>query len=63
MHNFKCKNDKCNHKEEDQIVKWDTETIECPKCKAQMYKVLGGFNFNLKGGGWFKDGYTKPSNK
>ena len=58
MHNFKCTNKKCNHQEEE-IVKWDTEEIDCPKCKSKMYKLLGGFNFALKGGGWYKDGYTK----
>lgn len=58
MHVFKCKNKECNHVEEE-IVKWDVEEIECPKCKSNMYKTLTSFNFELKGGGWFKDGYTK----
>ena len=59
MHNFKCKNPKCNYVEEEVIVKWETESIECPKCKDQMYKLLASYNFQLKGGGWYKDGYTK----
>ena len=58
MHTFRCKNKECNHVEED-IVKWDTEYIECPKCKSKMYKLLTSYNFQLKGGGWAKDGYSK----
>lgn len=60
MHNFKCRNEECNHVEEGMIVNWDVEEIECPKCKSLMFKLLRSFNFELKGGGWFKDGYTKP---
>lgn len=58
MHTFKCRNDECKHQTEE-IVKWDVEEIVCPKCKEKMYKMLTSFNFELKGGGWYKDGYTK----
>jgi putative FmdB family regulatory protein len=59
MHNFKCKNDECNHLEEEVIVKWDVDYIDCPKCKSKMVRMLTSYNFHLKGGGWAKDGYTK----
>jgi putative FmdB family regulatory protein len=32
----------------------------CPRCLAQgtMRKTIGKTSFQLKGGGWFKDGYS-----
>ena len=55
---FKCRNEKCEHIERE-IVKFGVETIKCPKCGTEAYRMIGSFNFQLKGGGWFKDGYTK----
>ena len=56
---FKCRNKDCEHEHRD-IVKMDTNTKSCPKCNSECYRMIGSFNFHLKGGGWFKDGYTKP---
>jgi len=34
--------------------------VSCPKCAAEQSKRrISGGNFELKGGGWFKDGYQK----
>ena len=46
--------------EEDQrIVDPSSET--CPNCgKKEAYRlVYGGVGFELKGGGWFRQGYSK----
>ena len=31
----------------------------CPTCKTRMAKKVSSSNFALKGGGWYKDGYSK----
>ncbi|RKX63181.1 MAG: zinc ribbon domain-containing protein [Tenericutes bacterium] len=31
--------------------------VECDKCKGAMKKIISSSNFQLKGGGWYKDGY------
>ena len=50
----------------------DTKSELCPKCcydpnlqgdDEKMKKQLGTPNFQLKGGGWYKDGYSGNSNK
>jgi putative FmdB family regulatory protein len=34
--------------------------VSCPKCASEQSKRrISGGNFELKGGGWFKDGYQK----
>ncbi len=36
------------------------EPVACPKCEAsQSKRRIAGGHFELKGGGWFKDGYHK----
>lgn len=36
----------------------------CPKCNApQAKRLISGGNFMLKGAGWYKDLYHKPSAK
>ncbi len=35
---------------------------ECPKCKERKAKrLISPSNFHLKGGGWYKEGYSKES--
>ena len=59
LHTFKCYDKECEHSEMD-IIKVDEENPPCAKCGGKTYRTLGSFNFQLKGGGWYKDGYTKP---
>ena len=34
--------------------------IICPNCNSEeCYSILSKTSFSLKGGGWYKDGYTK----
>lgn len=36
---------------------------ECPECGASnVRKKVSAAAFSLKGGGWYKDGYSGPSN-
>lgn len=52
---------KCNHDWETLIIKsTDKEPIACPNCGSKnIKKTIGVTSHNLKGGGWYKDGYTK----
>lgn len=53
---YKCQ--KCGHTFEN-IVLDKNKIIKCPKCKSTNLKKLPSVktNFQLKGKGWFKDGY------
>lgn len=31
----------------------------CPECRGELKKEITGGNFQLKGKGWYKDGYSK----
>lgn len=54
VYEFQCK---CGHITE-KLVRMDTETVECPKCHAKAKKILSRCSFELKGGGWYADGYA-----
>ena len=34
----------------------------CPECKGEVKKLVSASSFQLKGGGWYSDGYSGPSN-
>ena len=39
----------------------DDPITECPACKnTTLRRVISTTSFQLKGGGWEKDGYNKP---
>lgn len=52
---FQCT--KCDTKKE-KLVK-DTTELQVCECGYPMVKQIGKPNFELKGKGWFKDGYSK----
>jgi len=54
VYEFQCK---CGHIAEE-LVRMDTESIECPKCHAKAKKIISPCSFELKGGGWYADGYA-----
>ena len=61
IYEYKC--DDCKHEwEEDQKIT-ESAITECPNCKKQTAKRLisGGLGFQLKGGGWYKDGYSNKN--
>jgi putative FmdB family regulatory protein len=39
------------------------EPLKCPGCHEPMKKLISRSNFQLKGEGWAKDGYTKKAGK
>jgi len=49
----------------ERLVAMGTETIFCPCCHKKAKKIISRFSFELKGGGWYADGYAscKPSGK
>ncbi len=42
----------------EKIVRIDTKKIECPVCHKDAKKIISRCTFELKGGGWFADGYS-----
>lgn len=42
----------------ERIVTVDTNTIECPCCQCEAKKIMSRCTFELKGGGWYADGYA-----
>lgn len=36
---------------------------ECPACAGPVKKLISQSSFQLKGGGWYADGYSAPANK
>lgn len=49
----------CKHKFEIEQKISDSPVKECPECKKEeaQRQIAGGY-FMLKGGGWYKDGYS-----
>ena len=35
----------------------------CPRCKESCTRILDLSSFQLKGGGWYKDGYSNKKQK
>ncbi len=54
VYEFECS---CGNIIED-IVRMDTKEIKCPKCNHQAKKIISTCSFELKGGGWYADGYA-----
>jgi putative FmdB family regulatory protein len=42
----------------EEIVRMNTKEIECPKCHKMAKKIISPCSFELKGGGWYADGYA-----
>jgi putative FmdB family regulatory protein len=42
----------------ERLVKVGTETIACPECGKKAKKIISQCAFELKGGGWYADGYS-----
>jgi putative FmdB family regulatory protein len=41
----------------------DPPLRRCPACKGKMEKLVSRTSFQLKGGGWYNEGYGKTSSK
>jgi len=42
----------------EKLVKLDTKEIKCPTCGKKAKKIMSQCAFELKGGGWYADGYS-----
>lgn len=40
----------------------DAPLKSCPDCEGEVRKLVSVSSFQLKGGGWYPDGYSGPSN-
>jgi len=58
FYDYKCK--KCGYEIKDlkKSIKDNSKEI-CPKCNEEMLLIISNSYFELKGDGWFKDGYNK----
>ncbi len=41
----------------------DPPLAECPECGKQVRRLISQTSFALKGGGWYKDGYSGGKTK
>jgi putative FmdB family regulatory protein len=42
---------------------FNAKAPNCEKCEEKMRRKISQSSFALKGGGWYKDGYTKGNEK
>ena len=62
LYEFKCSN--CEKVSEFNLKISDTYPDVCPKCKqGALSKIISQTAFQLKGGGWYAEGYDGKSNK
>lgn len=60
VYEYKCQNVKCNNEWEEEASMKDPPQTKCPKCKKKTAKKLISLgSFELKGGGWARDRYSK----
>ena len=59
IYEFKCPNGRIT----EGLVRMDTKEIECPKCHKKAKKIISLCSFELKGGGWFADGYSSKKSQ
>jgi putative FmdB family regulatory protein len=58
---YRC--DACGHEFEKEQRISEKPIKKCPKCAAmKARRMIGGTGFILKGGGWYSDLYSGPSN-
>lgn len=54
----------CENKfEENRSIKIDSSVTKCTKCGKEAKKIISSGAFHLKGGGWYKDGYSSKKVK
>ena len=60
LYEYKC--DQCNEVTES-IENWNTKEINCLVCNNIAHRIISLSNFELKGSGWYKDGYSNNTQK
>ena len=41
----------------------DSPLAHCPDCRGKVQRLISQTSFSLKGGGWYKDGYSSSVGK
>jgi len=59
VYEFECAD---GHITED-LVAMGTKHTRCRKCNKKAKKIISACSFELKGGGWYADGYSSKSSK
>jgi len=59
VYEYECK--KCGKVHEVWQSLKDAPLAECPECKGEVAKIISQSTFQLKGGGWYADGYSNCS--
>ncbi len=54
VYEFECPNGEITEK----LTKMNVEEIVCPICQQIAKKIISSCAFELKGGGWYADGYA-----
>jgi len=60
VYEYECKD--CEKIFEVQQKMSDSPLAQCPECNGEVKKLMSMTSFQLKGGGWYADGYSSPSN-
>lgn len=56
IYEYRCRS--CLHEFEHFQKITDKPVATCPECGAPVDRLVSSTSFTLKGGGWYKDGYT-----
>ena len=59
VYEYECK--ECEKVLEVQQRMTDAPLLNCPECNAPVKKLMSMSSFQLKGGGWYSDGYASVS--
>lgn len=60
VYEYECK--QCQKVFEVQQKMADKPLSDCPECQAPVKKLVSMSSFQLKGGGWYADGYSSTGN-
>ena len=60
IYEYECKS--CENVFEVQQRMTDDPLKACPECEGEVKKLISASSFQLKGGGWYADGYSGSSN-
>ncbi len=59
VYEFECNNGHIT----EELVPMGTEHTRCATCRKKAKKIISACSFELKGGGWYADGYSSSQNK
>ena len=59
VYEFECTNGHIT----EELVPMGTKHTRCTQCKKRARKILSACTFELKGGGWYADGYSSSKSK